>query len=112
MTLSTVQYLVAEDGQRVGVVLSWEDYLNLQSRSTGDPDLLPGMGEAELRVLAEGMLSPRHQQRLGDLLDRNRQGDITEEERQELDALLEQIDDLNALKARAQYTLKQRAQAG
>ena len=32
--LPTVQYLTQENGQRVGVVLAWEDFRNIQARLT------------------------------------------------------------------------------
>ena len=72
-----------------------------------DADLLPGMNEAELRALAEGMLSPQHQERLSELLQRNRNQTLMPAETQELNGLLDDIDLLNILKARAKLTLQQ-----
>jgi hypothetical protein len=106
MTISPVQYLVAENGQRIGVVLSWDDYQNLQAGVPTDPDLLVGMDKAELQALADGMLASRYQVRLSELLERNQQGELDQVEKAELDSLIEKIDDLNALKARAILTLK------
>ena len=68
ITLSPVRYITEENGQRVGVVLDWEDYQSLKARFPVDPDLLPGLSEEELRVLAEGMLSLQRQERLHKLL--------------------------------------------
>lgn len=107
VTFSPVKYITEEDGQRVGVVLNWEDYQNLRARFPEDPDLLPGLNEEELRALAEGMLSPQHQERLHELLERNRNQSLTDEEMQELDRLLERVDLLNILKARATLTLQE-----
>lgn len=104
---SPVQYLVEENGQRTGVVLSWEDYQNLQAAVSTDPDLLVGLDETELQVLAEGMLSAPHQKRLDELLQLNREARLSPSEQIELDRLLEYIDSMNALKARAIYTLQQ-----
>jgi len=104
---SPVQYLVEEDGQRTGVVLSWEDYQNLQAALSTDPDLLVGLDETELQVLAEGMLSAPHQERLDELLQLNREAKLSPSEQTELDRLLEYVDSMNVLKARAIYTLQQ-----
>ena len=104
-TLSPVRYITEENGQRVGVVLTWQDYQYVQARLMSDADLLPGMNEAELRALAEGMLSPQHQERLSELLQRNRNQTLMPAETQELNGLLDDIDLLNILKARAKLTL-------
>lgn len=102
-----LQYLVKEDGQRVGVVLGWEDYETLRATYSADGDLLTGLSEPELQALAEGALSSRYQERLNELLRRNREGQLGADEEQELDRLLEQVDHMNVLKARAMYTLQQ-----
>jgi hypothetical protein len=102
-----VQYLVEADGQRTGVVLSWQDYQNLQARFTTDPDLLVGLSETELKALAEGVLSSPHQERLSQLLQLNQTDPLGADEEAELDRLLDYIDSMNVLKARAQYTLQQ-----
>ena len=49
-TLSPVRYITEENGQRVGVVLTWQDYQYVQAHLMSDADLLPGMSEAELRA--------------------------------------------------------------
>ena len=101
-----VQYIVDGDGQRTAVVIQWEDYVTLQERLAPDPDLLQGLSEPELRVLAEGMLSPGRQARLSELLERNREGILSEAEEEELDQFVAHIDSMNILKARAIYTLQ------
>jgi hypothetical protein len=105
-TLPDVQYITRENGQRVGVVLAWEDFRNIQARLLDDPDLLPGLSETELYALSEGVLAAEHQERLSALLERNREQTLTEREAEELDRYLEQIDSLNILKARARLTLQ------
>ena len=112
-TLGTfpVQYLVREDGQRTGVVLRWEDYQAIQSAFSTDSDLLVGVSRPELMGLAEGILSSRHQERLDELLQRNREGELSADEERELDHLLERADYMNMLKARAMYTLKRLGEA-
>lgn len=102
-----VQYIVTDDGQRTAVVLRWEDYQALRAKVSTDPDLLVGLGEAELEALAEGVLSLRHQAQLNELIERNRRGDLSEAEQRELDQLLARVDSMNTLKARALYTLRQ-----
>lgn len=103
---SPVEYLVREDGQRMGVVLRWEDYQTLRTHVPSDPDILVNLSEPELQTLAEGMLSSRYQQRLDALLLRNREGATDDAMERELDRLLEYVDHMNVLKARANYTLQ------
>jgi hypothetical protein len=102
-----VQYIVNDDGQRTAVVILWEDYLTLQDRLSPDAAVLTGLTEAELHALAEGMLSPGRQERLDELLERNNEDMLSEQERTELDQLLAHIDSMNILKARALHTLQQ-----
>ena len=52
------------------------------------------------------MLSPSHQERLTDLLQRNREGRLSEDEESELDQLLVYVDSMNVLKVRALRTLQ------
>lgn len=87
-------------------MLKLEDYQSLRARISPDPDLLVGLDESELRALAEGMLSPSHQERLTDLLQRNREGRLSEDEESELDQLLVYVDSMNVLKVRALRTLQ------
>lgn len=107
-TREPVRYLVEESGRRVGIVLSWKEYQELRAVQSHDPELLMGLSDTELEVLADGMLVPRLQERLNRLLQLNREGSLSAEEEQELNRLLEQIDQMNVLKARALYTLHQR----
>jgi uncharacterized protein YnzC (UPF0291/DUF896 family) len=110
LVLPPVQYIVEENGQRTGVVLGWEDYQTLQTALrtafSPDPDLLVGISEPELQVLAEGILSSRHQERFNELLQRNREGGLSGSEEHEMDLLVERVDYMNTLKARAMYTLQ------
>ncbi len=101
------QYLVDADGQRTGVVLEWEAYQALRASLPADPDLLVGLGKDALQALAEGMVSAGHQARLTGLLQKNREGELSPGETLELDRLLEHVDQMNMLKARALYTLQQ-----
>jgi hypothetical protein len=103
--LPDVQYIIREDGERVGVVMALEDYRGIQARLLDDPDLLPGLSETELRALSEGMLAAEHQERLSELLALNHEQMLKAQEAEELDRYLELIDSLNILKARARLTL-------
>lgn len=102
-----VEYLVLENGQRTGVVLSWGDYQTLISMLDNDPDRLIGLDAETLSAIAAGMLAVEKQQQLDILLERNQTVDLSPDEQHELDQLLDDIDRLNLLKARAVYTLKQ-----
>jgi hypothetical protein len=59
----------------------------------------------ELEALADTHLAPAAQQRLDDLLARQKEKQLTAGEEQELDRLLQKLDQLTILKTRARYTL-------
>ena len=68
--------------------------------------------EVSLMITAEGLtalasmaLAPKNQARLDDLLTKNVEGKLSDEEAKELDLLLTQVDELNLVKARAAATL-------
>ena len=70
-----------------------------------DEDLLSNISSAELQALSTIALAPSIQTQLSDLLDRNSENQLSPEEITLLDRILEQVDQLNLLKARARYTL-------
>lgn len=72
---------------------------------SGDPELLVGMSIDELETLADTLLAPAAQHRLGDLMSRQKEKQLTAGEEQELDGLLQKLDQLTILKTRARYTL-------
>jgi len=72
-------------------------------------EMLLGLSDAELTALADGMLVPSAQSRLNDLLSGNGEGRLSPEELLELDSLLARVDQLNILKTRARFTLRQQA---
>ena len=72
---------------------------------SADPELLVGMSSDELEALADTLLAPAAQQRLDDLLARQKEKQLTAGEEQELDRLLQKLDQLTILKTRARYTL-------
>ena len=72
---------------------------------SADPELLVGMSIDELEALADTLLAPAAQQRLDDLLARQKEKQLTAAEEQELDRLLQQLNQLTILKTRARYTL-------
>jgi hypothetical protein len=76
-----------------------------------DEDLLTNISPPELQALANISLAPAPQAQLSDLLARNADGKASPEEIMVLDRLLEQVDQLNLLKARAKYTLQYLSQS-
>ncbi len=72
---------------------------------SNEAKLLPNVSVSGLKALASGLLAPPAQSHLEDLLARNSDGKLSEQEAKELDDLIEQIDELNLLKARAAFTL-------
>ena len=72
-----------------------------------DSEILIGLSDEELEALADGLLGPGAQTLLNDLLDRNKNGLLSQVEQKELDALLRKVDQLTVLKTRARYTLNQ-----
>lgn len=74
--------------------------------SLEDEDLLTNVSPAELQALATLSIAPAEQAKLSDLLARNTESQLSTEELATLDRLLDQLDQLNILKARAQYTLQ------
>jgi hypothetical protein len=72
--------------------------------------ILPNVSVAGLTALADAVLAPKMHAKLDDLLTRNADGALSAKELNELDAIIEQIDELNLLKARAEYTLRQQDQ--
>ena len=59
----------------------------------------------ELEALANSSLVPKTQTQLNELLQKNANNQLSDEEQITLDKLLNQIDNLNILKTRAKYTL-------
>jgi hypothetical protein len=66
---------------------------------------LTGLSSDELNALADVVLTPAFQARLDDLLNRNAESQLSDDENAELDRLLAQVDQLTLLKTRARYTL-------
>ncbi|QDU27668.1 hypothetical protein ETAA8_27570 [Anatilimnocola aggregata] len=72
-------------------------------------EMLKGLSDAELAALADGLLAPSAQTRLNGLLSGNSEGRLSPDELLELDFLLARVDQLNILKTRARFTLRQQA---
>jgi hypothetical protein len=81
-------------------------------RMPNETNILPNVSASGLKALANAMLAPKAQSQLDDLLARNSEGKLSEQESKELDSLIEQIDELNLLKARADFTLRHQQDAG
>ena len=102
------RFVTNAQGERVGVILDLATYEQMLE-GRGDPELLTGMTEVELTALAEGELAPNAQQQLRSLTEKSSEQTLSEDEVERLERLLEQVDYLNILKARARYTLQMRA---
>jgi hypothetical protein len=70
-------------------------------------ELLVGLSVAELEALTDSLLAPAAQQRLDELISRRKQKQLTTSEEASLDSILNQVDHLTILKARALVTLEQ-----
>jgi hypothetical protein len=68
-------------------------------------ELLSGVSIDELEALAAGVLVPSAQSRLDNLIADTKQRPLSPADAAELDDLLNKVDQLNLLKARARYTL-------
>jgi hypothetical protein len=79
-----------------------------KKRMSNEAKLLPNVSVSGLKALASGLLAPQAQSHLDDLRARNSDGKLNAQETKELDDLIEQIDELNLLKARAAFTLSHR----
>ena len=79
---------------------------------TNETSILPNVSTSGLQALANAMLAPKDQSKIDDLLARNSDGKLDATESAELDSLIEQIDELNLLKARAEFTLRQQKNDG
>jgi hypothetical protein len=101
-----VQYVTNERGDRVGVLLNLETYQQLVISPNKDDKILVGLSQGELEALAEIKLGISEQTQLDELLEKNGDGLLDESEMVSLDNLIEKIDRLNLLKARARYTLQ------
>jgi hypothetical protein len=101
-----MQYITNETGERVGVVLAWAAYQQLVDDADKDPELLQDLSVSELQALAQINLGLDVQAELHQLLEQNREGGLSVSQQERLDQLVEQVDQLNILKARARYTLQ------
>jgi hypothetical protein len=102
-----VQYVTNQQGERVGVLLDMETYRRLANILASDEELLTGLSLAELEALASSQLASAEQTQLGELLAQNAENRLSGDATATLDRLLTQVDNLNILKTRARYTLKQ-----
>jgi hypothetical protein len=73
--------------------------------TNNDAELMTGVSVDELEALAAGILVPSAQARLDELLAEAQQNRLSASAAAELDDLLNKVDQLNLLKARARYTI-------
>ncbi len=100
----SVHYVTNAQGEKVGVLLDLETYQQLTNLSV-DSELLIGLNLDELQALAESSLSLKAQIQLQELLIKNSEHHLSNEETETLDRLLTQVEQLNILKNRARYSL-------
>jgi len=74
-------------------------------------ELLTSLDIDELEALADSKLAPSAQDRLNELLAKNNERSLSEDETKVLDVLLARSEQLTILKTRARYTLQQQAKA-
>ena len=79
---------------------------------SNDTNILPNVSISGLKALADARLAPSAQSQLNDLLARNSAGTLSVQESKQLDSLIEQIDELNLLTARADFTLRHQTNTG
>lgn len=79
---------------------------SVQAEAATGLTYLSGMNERELEALAEAVVSPERQQRIQALLAVHREGALSAEQEAALDTLLDEVDKVALLKARALYTLQ------
>ncbi|MBC6430285.1 hypothetical protein FM036_05315 [Nostoc sp. HG1] len=101
---NSVQYVTNTQREKVGVLLDLETYQQLTNLSI-DSELLIGLSLDELQALAESSLFPKTQTQLQELLIKNSETNLSNQEAETLDRLLAQVDQLNIIKTRARYTL-------
>jgi len=100
-----IQYIINEQGERVGVLLDIQAYQKLVNPLISDPECLVNLSLDELQALANSKLAPVAQSRLNELLAQNAESQLPHDIVTELDNLLVQVDQLTILKTRAIYTL-------
>ncbi|MEM9215999.1 MAG: hypothetical protein AAGD25_16840 [Cyanobacteria bacterium P01_F01_bin.150] len=103
--VNPIQYITNEAGERVGVMLDIAMYKQLTHPLANDPECLLNVSKAELQAFANIELALSSQQMLNALLSKSKEEQLSETESNTLDQLLEQVDQLTVLKARAKYTL-------
>lgn len=102
----SVNYVTNEQGEKVGVLLDLKTYQQLLVRLGSDPDVFVDLSTGELHALAESTLAPTAQTQLDKLLAQHSENQLSADEIATLDRLLAQVDQLNILKTRARYTLR------
>ena len=100
-----IQYVIDEEGERVGILLDLNAHSRLANLLKLDEECLVGLSFDELNALASCKLAVVDQARLDDLVAKNTESLLCVNETAELDDLLAKADQLTILKTRARYTL-------
>jgi hypothetical protein len=98
------RFLTNQQGQ-VEVVLDVATYERLVRSQSSDPKLLRDLSREQLEALAKSTLTTVEESTLHSLVEKKKAQGLTAEETKQLGVLLEQVDQLALVKARALYTL-------
>jgi hypothetical protein len=98
------RFLKNNEGQ-VEVILDVATYERLLRSQSPDPKLLRDLTREQLEALAKSTLTTSEESSLHALIEKKKTRGLTPEETLQLGELLEQVDQLALVKARALYTL-------
>ncbi len=101
------RFLTNDRGEPVEVILDLDTYKKLVESRVQDPKILRDLSREQLKALAEGHLTTERETMVHDLLEKKKTSALDLAESELLSSLLEQVDQLALLKARAMYTLHQ-----
>ena len=99
------RFLTDDQGQAVEVVLDMDTYERLLLSQSSDPRLLRDFSREQLEALAKSTLTTAEESDLYGLIEKKKGEGLSADETAKLQGLLDQIDQLALIKARALYTL-------
>jgi hypothetical protein len=99
------RFLTNNQGQTTEVVLDVSTYERLLSSQSSDPKVLRDFSREQLEALAKSTLTTTEENTLHGLVEKKKTEGLTQDEEAQLGKLLEQVDQLALVKAKALYTL-------
>ena len=99
------RFVTNDQGQAIEVVLDVSTYERLLRSQSGDPKLLRDFSREQLEALAKSTLTTAEEDKLHSLVEKKKSGLLSGEEAAQLHEVLEQVDQLALVKARALDTL-------